>query len=242
MRAVIAHPDWAKTDLSSLRLLNCGSMVVPDSLIHAFHARGIPVGQIYGATETAPVATALLAKDAVRKAGSAGTPVPHCEVKLVEGEVWIRGPAVMRGYWSRSGDEGSGLTDQGWFRSGDLARVDDEGFYWIVGRSKDVIISGGENVHPAELENVLADCPSILEAAVVGVPDPQWGEAACAAVVMKPGSLLPEADLLKLFDGRLARYKHPRRVVYLRELPRNAMGKVQKAELRRLLDAQLGIP
>jgi acyl-CoA synthetase (AMP-forming)/AMP-acid ligase II len=97
-------------------------------------------------------------------------------------------------------------------------------------------------VHPAELENVLADCPSILEAAVVGVPDPQWGEAACAAVVMKPGSVLPEADLLKLFDGRLARYKHPRRVVYLGELPRNAMGKVQKAELRRLLDAQLGIP
>jgi fatty-acyl-CoA synthase len=240
MRAVIAHPDWSRTDLSSLRLLNSGSMVVPDSLIQAFHARGVPVGQVYGATETAPIATALLAKDAMRKPGCAGTPVPHCELKLVEGEVWIRGPAVMRGYWGSSGDEDSGLTDDGWFRSGDLARVDDEGFYWIVGRSKDVIITGGENVHPAELENVLADCPAILEAAVVGIPDPKWGEAACAVVVMKPGSVLPEAELVKLFEGRLARYKHPRRVVYLGELPRNAMGKVQKDELRRLLHTQLG--
>jgi fatty-acyl-CoA synthase len=239
MRAVIAHPDWTETDLSSLRLLNSGSMVVPVSLIQAFHARGVPVGQIYGATETAPIATALLAKHAMRKPGSAGTPVPHCEVRLVEGEVWIRGPAVMRGYWDSSG-ESSGLTPEGWFRSGDLGRVDDEGFYWIVGRSKDVIISGGENVHPAELENVLADCPAIAEAAVVGIPDPQWGEAACAMVVLKAGSVLPEADLLKLFEGRLARYKHPRRVVYLSELPRNAMGKVQKPELRRLLHAQFG--
>jgi fatty-acyl-CoA synthase len=240
MRAVIAHPDWAGTDLTSLRLLNSGSMVVPDSLIQAFHARGVPVGQVYGATETAPIAIALLKKDAMRKPGSAGTPVPHCEVRLVDGEVWIRGPALMRGYWNGGGNEGSGLTDDGWFRSGDLGRVDDEGFYWIVGRSKDVIISGGENVHPAELENVLADCPSIAEAAVVGIPDPKWGEAACAVVVLKPGAALPEADVLKLFEGRLARYKHPRRVVYLSELPRNAMGKVQKPELRRLLHAQLG--
>jgi fatty-acyl-CoA synthase len=240
MRAVITHPDWARTDLSSLKLLNSGSMVVPDSLIQAFHARGVPVGQIYGATETAPIATALLAKDAMRKPGSAGTPVPHCEVRLVEGELWIRGPAVMRAYWDGGGDEGCGLTDDGWFRSGDLGRVDDQGFYWIVGRSKDVIISGGENVHPAELENVLADCPSIAEAAVVGIPDPKWGEAVCAVVVLKPGSDLPEPALCQLFEGRLARYKHPRRVVYLSELPRNAMGKVQKSELRRLLHAQLG--
>jgi fatty-acyl-CoA synthase len=240
MRAVTAHPDWTKTDLSSLKLLNSGSMVVPDSLIQAFHARGVPVGQIYGATETAPIAIALLREDAMGKPGSAGTPVPHCQVRLVDGEIWIRGPALMRGYWNGSGDEGSGLTDDGWFRSGDLGRMDDEGFYWIVGRSKDVIISGGENVHPAELENLLADCPSIAEAAVVGIPDPEWGEAACAVVVLKPGSVLPEGDLMKLFEGRLARYKHPRRVLYLSELPRNAMGKVQKAELRRLVHAQLG--
>jgi fatty-acyl-CoA synthase len=244
MSAVIAHPDWRKADLSSLRLLNTGSMVVPESLIGAFHARGVPVGQIYGATETAPIATALRASDALRKPGSAGQPVPHCEVKLVEGEVWVRGPAVMRGYWDRGENhgEGSGLSADGWFGSGDLARIDEDGFYWIVGRSKDVIISGGENVHPAELENVLADCPSIAEAAVVGIPDPKWGEAACAVVVMKPGAMFEEAELLRLFEDRLARYKHPRRVVVLSELPKNAMGKVQKPELRRLLHDQLGAP
>lgn len=234
MRAVIEHPAWAATDLSSLRMLNTGSMVVPETLIRAFHARGVPVGQIYGATETAPIAVALRAEDAVRKAGSAGKPVPHCEAKLVDGEVWVRGPAVMRTYWN----DPAGLTPDGWFRSGDLARIDEEGFWWIVGRSKDVIISGGENIHPAEIENVLADCPVIAEAAVVGIADPKWGEAACAAVVLKPGSVLVEPEVRKLLEARLARYKHPRRIVQMAGLPKNALGKVQKAELRRLLDVQ----
>jgi fatty-acyl-CoA synthase len=248
MSAVIGHPDWPSTNLSSLRMLSTGSMVVPDSLIQAFHARGVPVGQIYGATETAPIALALRREDAVRKAGSAGKPVAHCEIKLVDGEVWVRGPAVMRGYWGRvRGAPGSfaagasGLED-GWFRSGDLARVDEDGFYWIVGRSKDVIISGGENIHPAELENVLADCPAIAEAVVVGIPDDRWGEAACAAVVPAAGATLDEADVMKLFEGKLARYKHPRRIVFLPALPKNAMAKVQRAELRRLLDERLRGP
>src|SRR3954468_11667061 len=230
MQAVVSHPAWASSELSSLRLLNTGSMVVPDSLIRAFHERKVPVGQIYGATETAPIATALRREDAMRKPGSAGKPVPHCEVKLVEGEVWVKGPAVMRGYWK----DDAGLTPDGWCRSGDLARIDEDGCYWIVGRSKDVIISGGENIHPAELENVLADCPAIAECAVVGVEDKKWGEAACAVVVPRPGAKLVEGDVAKLFEGRLARYKHPRRVLFVDELPRNAMGKVQKAELRRL--------
>ena len=232
MAAVISHPSWKATDLSSLKILNTGSMVVPDSLIRAFHERGVPVGQIYGCTETAPIAVVLLKEDSFRKVGSAGKPAPHCEVKLMEGEVWVRGPAVMRGYWP----DYSGLTPDGWFRTGDLARIDEEGFTWIVGRSKEVIISGGENIHPAELENVLADCPEIVEAAVVGVEDPKWGEAACACVVSK----LKEEQILKLFEDRLARYKHPRKIAYFDALPRNAMGKVLKSELRRLVDAQLG--
>lgn len=234
MAAVIAHPEWQKTDLSSLKLLNTGSMVVPGSLIGAFHARGVPVGQIYGCTETAPIATVLLKEHAFDKAGSAGKPAPHCEVKLVEGEVWVRGPAVMRGYWK--GDPG--LTPEGWFRTGDLARVDEEGFYWIVGRSKDVIISGGENIHPAELENVLADCPEIAEAAVVGIEDPRWGEAACACIVLRRKNSLTQADVMALFGDRLARFKHPRRIVFFDALPRNAMGKVVKAELRQLLSSR----
>jgi fatty-acyl-CoA synthase len=226
MAAVIGHRAWPTTDLSSLKLLNTGSMVIPDSLIRAFHERGVPVGQIYGCTETAPIAVVLLKEDAVRKAGSAGKPAPHCEVKLVDGEIWVRGPAVMRGYWP----DYSGLAPGGWFRTGDLARVDEEGFYWVVGRSKDVIISGGENIHPAELENVLADCPDIREAAVIGIEDARWGEAACACVVTE----LSEAQVMALFEGRLARYKHPRRVVFLDAIPRNAMGKVVKSRLREI--------
>jgi fatty-acyl-CoA synthase len=236
MQAVISHPDWNKTELSSLRMLNCGSMVVPDSLIRAFHERGIPVGQIYGCTETAPIATVLLKEDAARKLGSAGKAAPHCEVKLVADEVWVRGPNVMRGYWNDPQGTAAALTPDGWFRTGDLARMDEEGYYWIMGRSKDVIISGGENIYPAELENVLADCPDIAEAAVIGVADPKWGEAALACVVRKKESKLDESGVLSLFQDRLAKYKHPRRIVFMDALPKNAMGKVQKFELKGLVD------
>jgi len=235
MQAVISHPDWAKTDLSSLRMLNAGSMVVPDSLIRAFHAHGVPVGQIYGCTETAPIATVLRKEDAARKLGSAGKPAPHCEVKLVEGEVWVRGPNVMRGYWNDPAATAAALTPDGWFKTGDLARMDDSGYFWIIGRSKDVIISGGENVYPAEVENVLADCPEIVEYAVAGMEDPKWGEAVCAFVVKMKNSTLDEAGVLALFKDRIAKFKHPRRVVFLDSLPRNVMGKVQKMELKRLV-------
>jgi fatty-acyl-CoA synthase len=235
IQAVISHPDWAKTDLSSLKMLNAGSMVVPDALIRAFHARGIPVGQIYGCTETAPIATVLLKEDAERKLGSAGKPALHCEVKLVDDEIWVRGPNVMRGYWNDPAATSAALTPDGWFRTGDLARVDDEGFYWIMGRSKDVIISGGENIYPAELENVLADCADIAEAAVIGIGDPKWGEAALVCVVLRKDSKLDEAAVLALFRDRLAKFKHPRRVLFLDSLPKNAMGKVQRLELKQLV-------
>ena len=235
MQAVIAHPAWAATDLSSLRMLNAGSMLVPDSLIRAFHDRGVPVGQIYGCTETAPIATVLRKEDAERKLGSAGKAAPHCDVKLVEGEVWVRGPNVMRGYWNDPVATAAALTPDGWFKTGDLARLDDSGYFWIIGRSKDVIISGGENIHPAELENVLADCPEIVEYAVAGTADPKWGEAVCAFVVKMRDSRLDEAGVLALFKDRIARFKHPRRVVFLDRLPRNVMGKVQKHELKQLI-------
>jgi fatty-acyl-CoA synthase len=236
LQAVISHPAWPDTDISSLRMLNAGSMVIPDSLIRAFHERGVPVGQIYGCTETAPIATVLLREDAMRKLGSAGKPAPHCEVKLVEGEVWVRGPNVMRGYWNDPQGTAAALTPDGWFKTGDLARIDDEGFYWIMGRSKDVIISGGENIYPAELENVLADCPAIAEAAVVGVDDAKWGESVLVFVVKKENTDLDENAVRALFKDRLAKFKHPRRVVFLDSLPKNAMGKVQKFELKQILE------
>lgn len=235
MAAVIGHAEWGNADLSSLKLLNTGSMVVPASLIHAFHARNVPVGQIYGATETAPIATVLLREDAMRKVGSAGKPAAHCEVQLVDGEIWVRGPNVMRGYWNDAAATAAVLTRDGWFKTGDLGRVDEEGYFWIMGRSRDVIISGGENVYPAELESVLADCPQIAESAVIGIADPKWGEAACAVVVRKPGVQLDAADVLALFQDRLARFKHPRRVVFAESLPKNALGKVLKQELRKLV-------
>ena len=140
----------------------------------------------------------------------------------------------MQGYWK---DPDNPSFRDGWFRSGDLAFQDEEGFYFVVGRSKDMIISGGENIYPAELENVLADCPEIAEAAVIGLEDAKWGEVAVAAVARRPGSALDEAGVMKLFEGRLARYKHPRRVVFVDTLPKNAMGKVQKFELRSALAA-----
>jgi fatty-acyl-CoA synthase len=235
MQAVISHPAWAKTDISSLRMLNAGSMMVPDALIRAFHDRGVPVGQIYGCTETGPLAIVLLKEDAARKLGSAGKPALHCEVKLVNGEIWVRGPNVMSAYWNDSQATAAALTPDGWFRTGDLARIDDEGYYWIMGRSKDVIISGGENIYPAELENVLAECPAIAECAVMGVEDPKWGESVLVFIVKKTNTSLDENAVISLFKDRLAKFKHPRRVVFLDSLPRNAMGKVQKLELKKSL-------
>lgn len=243
MKAVLAHSDWASADLSSLRALHTGSSTIPESLFAPFHARGIPVGQVYGSTETGPVSMYLRAEDARRKTGSAGKPAMHAEIRLVDaegrdvsagevGEIWVRAPNLMSGYWK---DPDNPAFREGWFRSGDLARLDDEGYYWVVGRSKDMIISGGENVYPAELENILADCPDIAEAAVVGVPDPKWGEAVVAAIVRRPGAALDEAAVLKLFDGRIARYKRPRRVAFVDALPKSAIGKVQKFEVRKLV-------
>jgi fatty-acyl-CoA synthase len=233
IQAVMSHPAWAKTDLSSLKMMNAGSMVIPDSLLRAFTDRGLPVGQIYGCTETAPIAVVLLKEDAVRKLGSTGKPAPHCEVQLVDGEIWVRGPNVMRRYWNDPAATSAALTPDGWFRTGDLARVDEDGYYWVIGRSKDVVISGGENIYPAELENVLADCPQVAEAAVIGIDDPKWGEAACACIVRK--GPIDEQGVLGLFRDRLAKFKHPRRVVFLDSLPKNAMGKVQKFELKQRL-------
>ncbi len=245
MQAIIAHPAWLSTDLSSLKMINSGSMVVPDSLIRAFHARGVPVGQIYGSTETAPIATVLLRKDALAMVGSAGKAAVHCEIRIVDmtghdvpggtvGEVWVRGPNVMRGYWNDPEATRAAMCE-GWFKTGDLGRRDANGFLWIVGRSKDVIISGGENIYPAELENVLADCAAIAESAVIPLNDPKWGEAACACIVRRPGAGIDERGVLDLFVERLARYKHPRRVIFLDALPKNAMGKVQKFELKQIV-------
>lgn len=239
LRAAAAYPDWAGTDLSSLRLLVAGSSVVPRDLIEIFHARGVPIGQVYGATETGPVSIYLRREDAMRVPGAAGKAGLHVQVRLVDadgrdvargevGEIWIRAANLMQGYW-RERDHPS--FQHGWFRSGDLARQDAEGFYWVVGRSTDMIISGGENIYPAEIENLLVASADIAEVAVVGQKDPTWGEVAVAVVVLVPGAQLSAQDVLALLDGRIARFKIPRRVVFRSELPKTALGKVQKPVL-----------
>ena len=243
LRAVVAHAGWGSTDLSCLRVLMAGSSVIPRSLIDAVHARGVPLGQIYGSTETGPVTVALRAGDAWRKAGFAGWPCFADSVRLVPsdaqdatgdavGEIHVRAPNVMRGYWREPAS--TGFVD-GWFATGDLGRFDAEGCLEVVGRSRDLIITGGENVYPAEIEDVLAAIDGVAEAAVIGVADERWGEVPVAFVVRAAGvagSTLDEATVTRAFDGRLGRYKHPKRVVFVAVLPRNAMGKVLTQALR----------
>jgi len=244
MAALIGHPGWVATDLSSLRMVTTGSTIVPHALIGAFHDRGVPVVQVYGTTETAPIAAYLRAEHARDHVGAAGLAAVHCALRLVDdagrevgagerGEVWVQGPNLMREYWDDAAATETALAG-GWFRTGDIGHLDAAGFLTIVDRKRDVIISGGENIYPAELERVLADSTAIAEAAVVGRADARWGEVPVAVVVAADRGLT-EAAVLGLFAGRIARFKHPKQVLFVDRLPRNAMGKVEKFTLRDLV-------
>ncbi len=245
MTALFAHPAWETADLSSLRLVTTGSTIVPVPLIERIHARDIPVIQVYGSTETAPVVVYQTAADAERKIGSAGRAGLHSEMRLVDddgnevpagapGEILIRGPQVMREYWGDPGGTAEVLRD-GWFHTGDIGHLDADGWLYVNDRKKDVIISGSENIYPAELEAVLAGCEAIAENAVVARPDGTWGEVPVAVVVLRAAGEMDRAAVLALFEGRLARFKHPKDVVFVPALPRNAMGKVQKFRLREMV-------
>jgi len=242
LSALMELPRWRSADLSSLRMITTGSTIVSEAFVRKASERGVPVIQVYGSTETCPVAAYVRAADALRKAGSAGAPALHCEVKVAgddgaelppgrDGEILVRGPNVATGYWNAPGETAQAFA-KGWYRSGDLGHFDAEGHLYVVARKKDMIISGGENIYPAEVETVLLECPAIEEACVVGRPEARWGEAVVAAVVLKPGRHMTEAEALALFEGRIARYKHPREVRFLERLPRSALGKVQKDAVR----------
>jgi fatty-acyl-CoA synthase len=245
MQALIAHADWPAADLASLRFLNSGSQIVPVALIEAFQARGVPVAQVYGSTETGPFSIALRPDEALAHVGSTGRPAPGVLLKLADaagrpvargevGEIQLRAPNLMRGYHRLPA--GSGFVD-GWFATGDLARADAEGWVTVVGRSGDLIISGGENIHPAEIEHLAASWPGVAEAAVVGLADARWGEVPVLVLVARPGATIDLDGLGALFQARLARFKHPRRTVLAEALPRTALGKVQKAVLHARLAA-----
>ena len=245
MKALVEHPAWPSTDLSSLRMASAGSSIVPLELIRAFHARGVPVTQVYGSTETAPIAIALGPADARRKEGSTGLPAAHCRARIVDeagndvargtrGEILIRGPNVTAGYWRDPDATAAALAD-GWFRTGDIGHQDDDGYYWIDDRKIDVIISGGENVYPAELEAILGELPEIAQAAVVARPDPRWGEVPVAVVTAAAGARVDAERVRAAFRDRVARFKQPRDVVVLERMPTTALGKIAKGELRAML-------
>jgi fatty-acyl-CoA synthase len=229
-----------------------GSSTIPAAYLQAFHDRGIPVGQIYGTTETGPVSIVLPFDQAVARMGSTGWPQAEAQLALRNelgqsvavgqtGEVCIRATNVMRGYWQADGRDGVGLQD-GWFATGDLGQQAPDGCVTIVGRSKDMIISGGENIYPAEIENLLVTLPGVLECAVVGMPDARWGEVPVAVIVRSadaPGQALTPEGVMQHLQNRIARFKLPRRVVWLQSLPKSALGKVQKPALQAQLQALL---
>jgi fatty-acyl-CoA synthase len=231
-------PRFERTDLSSVRYLLCGGAPVPPALLERYAERGLTFLQGYGMTEAAPGVLLLDREHAREKTGTAGRPHFFSDVRLADsGEVLVRGPNVVDGYWRRPEESAEAFesgehADRGWFRSGDVATVDDDGFHRIVDRVKDLYISGGENVSPAEVEGVLVGHPDVVDAAVIGVPDARWGETGHAWVVLAPDATTTSQDLLAFLEGRLARFKHPRTVEVVDTLPGNPTGKLDKGALR----------
>ncbi|HEX7323563.1 MAG TPA: long-chain fatty acid--CoA ligase [Mycobacterium sp.] len=227
----------ARPDTSSLRLCVSGGAAMPVEVMRGFEkAFGCMVLEGYGLSETSPVAS-FNHPDRERKPGSIGTPVAGVEMKLIEpsedgvGEIAVRGHNVMKGYWNRPDATAAAIDAEGWFHTGDLARVDDDGFYFIVDRSKDMIIRGGYNVYPREIEEVLYEHPAVREAAVVGIPDAMLGEEVGAAVALKPGADADATAIRDYVKDRVAGYKYPRRVWFVDELPKGPTGKILKRDI-----------
>ena len=243
------EPAFATSDLSSLRKAVVGGAPMPEALLATWHSRGVAVVQGYGLTEAAPNVLCLPPEDAVRMQGSAGKPYPFVDValreersgRLVDGpgsaELVVRGPNVFTGYWNRPQETEAAFAD-GWLRTGDLAERDEEGFYRICGRIKDMYISGGENVYPAEVESVLFEHDAVADAAVVGAPDERWGEAGVAFVVLDTGADASGEELREWCRARLAAFKVPREVRFVDVLPRSGMNKVLKDELLQALERE----
>jgi fatty-acyl-CoA synthase len=240
--AMARQPGFTTRDLSALRTIGAAGASVPLPTLRTWLDRGVTMQQAYGMTEAAPGCTVLDSADAQRKVGSAGRPVFFTDVRVLRedgsraavdevGEVVVQGPNVMAGYWQEPEQTAAVLRD-GWYHTGDAGSVDDEGFLFIRDRYKDMFISGGENVYPAEVESALLEFPEVQEAAVIGVPDPTWGEVGLAVVVPSPGPAPDPEALREALRTRLAAFKVPRHVEFVDDLPKTATGKVRKPDLR----------
>jgi fatty-acyl-CoA synthase len=240
-QSMISHPRWGETDLSSWRVASSGGAAVPESIIRAVQARGVPMAQGYSLTEASAAGTVLAPRDALRKLGSAGLAVMHGRIMVADdedrpvpagevGEILVGGPQIMVGYWNRPAESAAALRN-GWLHTGDIGRLDDEGYLYVVDRVKDMLISGGLNVYPAEIERLLTPLPGMVEVAVIGVPDERWGETPAVIAVGDPDLVTPSA-VLAACTGTLADFKLPRYLVVRDEpLPRNMSAKIQKRQL-----------
>ena len=239
---IVDHPRWKTADLSSWKKACSGGAVVPPSLLKAVQARGVPMLQMFSLTESSAAGTVLPSHDALRKVGSAGIPINHGSLKIADdddnevpvgevGEILLKGPQIMAGYWNNPEATAAALRG-GWLHTGDLGYVDDEGYLYVVDRKKDMLISGGLNVYPAELERLIANVPGVVEVAVVGVPDERWGETPLV-IVFTNGAKVGANDVLQVCRDNLADFKLPRYFhVSETPLPRNMSGKILKRELK----------
>jgi fatty-acyl-CoA synthase len=244
IQAVTDHPGWAATDLSSLKAVSTGSTIVPPHLIERLVARGVPVLQVYGSTETCPVAVYTRLGGDLSRTGSTGLPGLACEAAIMDdggielppdtpGEIVVRGPNVFTEYWRNEAATREALHD-GWYRTGDIGRRDADGYFWVHDRKKNLIISGGENIYPAEVERVLLEHPDVAECGVIGRSDPKWDEVPVAYVIRRAGCAVEAENLTAHVSTQLARFKVPREFVFVDDLPRTALGKVQHFMLKQL--------
>jgi len=238
-------PNWEEADLSSLRFCTSGGAPLPVPLVEKYtREKGVCFKQGFGMTEFGPGIFALAPEDAIRKAGSIGRPNFYVDARIVDdenrplgprqiGELVLKGPSICSGYFGDPEATAEMLDEEGWFHTGDLAYYDEEWYFYIVDRKKDMFISGGENVYPVEIEKALYEHPAVHMCAVIGVPDPKWGEVGLACVVLKPGAQATEEELIAFLKERLASYKVPKRIVFMESLPISAAGKILKRELKK---------
>lgn len=240
--AMMEHPRWDDADLSSLRVITTGSTIVSESFVRRVQERGLRLIQIYGSTETGPIAAYQRAADCERKAGSAGLPALHCELRIVDdndkdvppgkdGEIVVRGPNVMQCYLNAPAATAAALRG-GWYHTNDVGYFDDDGYLHVVARKNEMIISGGENIFPAEIERVIANIPGVAEVSVVSAPDDDWGEVVRAVVVASAGASLTAEAIVATVDAELGSYRKPRIVTFVPALPMTPTGKIDLRAVR----------